>query len=73
MAMTYSSLPTPAALRSVRVLVETAPAFDAEPILTYVLAQQLTRSYRDALAHGSVVLLGSRAPIVYLLYLSSKE
>src|SRR5829696_3514271 len=56
-AMTFSSLPTPSALRSVGVLVETAPALDPEPILIDVLAYQLTGAFRDAIAHGGVVLL----------------
>jgi hypothetical protein len=38
MAMTFSSPPTPDALCSVGVLVESAPALDAEPILIDVLA-----------------------------------
>src|SRR5215212_3161954 len=50
-------LPTPDALRSVRVLVETAPALDTEPLLIDVLVQQLTGAFRDAVAHGGVVLL----------------
>src|SRR5215216_947355 len=50
-------LPTLDALRSVRVLVETAPALDAEPPLVGVLAQELTGAFRDAIAHSGVVLL----------------
>src|SRR3712207_1226907 len=38
-------------------LVETAPALDTEPSLIYVLVQQLAGTFRDAVAHGSVVLL----------------
>ena len=68
----FSSLPTPEALRSVRVLVEIAPALRTEPPLIYIRVQHLTGPFWDVIAHGSVVLLGSRAPIVYLLHMSSK-
>jgi hypothetical protein len=60
MAMTFSSPPTPDALRSVGVLVETAPALDPEPILIDVLAQELTGAFRDAITHFGVVLLYSQ-------------
>jgi hypothetical protein len=72
MALTFSSLPTPDALRSVCVFVETAPALRTEPPLIYIRVQQLTGPFWDVIAHGNVVLLGSRAPIVYLLHMSSK-
>src|SRR5215208_3152744 len=44
-------------IRSVRVLVETASALDTEAPLIDVLVQQLAGAFRDAVAHGGVVLL----------------
>ena len=42
---------------SARIVVEPASALDPETPLVSVLAQQLTGTFRDAIAHGGVVLL----------------
>src|ERR671939_414510 len=56
-------LPMPDAIRSVRVLVETAPALDAEAALVSVLVQELARALRNAIAHGGVVLFDGKHDI----------